>query len=231
MENYIDNYVNRDIRSLFPRLNIYNYRRFLTLLAQYSGHQLNMSNMATALEVSVSTVKDYLDIIHQTFLWRNLEPYINNPLKKVQKSNIRGSSFLKKKLEPRIGFFRDQGILHHLLRINELEQLLLHPVAGFSFESFVIEELIRGLEATMATQLEFTYYRTVDKSEVDLVIEGNFGILPVEIKLNTVIKQRELRGLKNFIDDMKCPYGFVINRGKRIEMLTDKILQIPVQYL
>ncbi len=217
MENYIDNYVNRDIRSLFPRLNIYNYRRFLTLLAQYSGHQLNMSNMATALEVSVSTVKDYLDIIHQTFLWRNLEPYINNPLKKVQKSNK--------------GFFRDQGILHHLLRINDLEQLLLHPVAGFSFESFVIEELIRGLEATMTTQLEFTYYRTVDKSEVDLIIEGNFGILPVEIKLNTVIKQRELRGLKNFIDDMKCPYGFVINRGKRIEILTDKIVQIPVHYL
>jgi predicted AAA+ superfamily ATPase len=217
IENYIDNYINRDIRSLFPRLNIYNYRRFLTLLAQYSGHQLNMSNMARALEVSVSTVKDYLDIIHQTFLWRNLQPYINNPLKKVQKSNK--------------GFFRDQGILHHLLRINDLEQLLLHPVAGFSFESFVIEELIRGLEATMATQLEFTYYRTVDKSEVDFVIEGNFGILPVEIKLNTVIKQRDLRGLKNFIDDMKCPYGFVINRGKRIEMLTDKIVQIPVHYL
>jgi predicted AAA+ superfamily ATPase len=217
MENYIANYVNRDMRGLFPRLNIHNFRRFLTLLAQYSGHQLNMSNMARALEISVSTIKDYLDIIHQTFLWRNLEPFTNNLLKKVQKSNK--------------GFFRDSGILHHLLKINELDQLQVHPVAGFSFESFVAEELIRGFQSTMATQLEFSYYRTIDKSEVDFVIDGGFGVVPIEIKLNSVIKQRSLRGLNNFIDDTHCPYGIVINRGKRIELLTDKIIQIPVQYI
>jgi len=217
MENYIANYINRDIRSLFPRLNIHNFRHFLTLLAQYSGHQLNMSNMARALEVSVSTIKDYLDIIHQTFLWRNLEPFTNNPLKKVQKSNK--------------GFFRDSGILHHLLKINELDQLQVHPVAGFSFESFVTEELIRGFQSTMTTQLEFSYYRTIDKSEVDFVIEGTFGIIPIEIKLNSVIKQRSLRGLNNFISDTNCPYGIVINRSKHIELLTDNIIQIPVQYI
>jgi len=217
MENYILNYVNRDIRSLFPRLNIHNFRRFLTLLAQYSGHQLNMSNMARALEVGVSTIKDYLDILHQTFLWRNLPPYTNNALKKVQKSNK--------------GFFRDSGILHHLLKINSLDQLQVHPVAGFSFESYVTEELIRGLQATMATQLAFSYYRTIDKSEVDFVVEGAFGVVPIEIKLSSVIKQRSLRGLNNFISDTDCSYGIVINRGKRIELLTENIIQIPVQYI
>ena len=54
MENYIVNYIGRDIRSLFPKLNIHNFRRFLTLVAQFSGHQLNMSNIARSLEVSVS---------------------------------------------------------------------------------------------------------------------------------------------------------------------------------
>ncbi|WGZ96405.1 MAG: DUF4143 domain-containing protein [Candidatus Thiothrix putei] len=217
MDNYIADYLNRDIRGLFPRLNIHNYRRFLTLLAQYSGHQLNMSDMARVLEVSVSTIKDYLDIVHQTFLWRNLEPYTNNPLKKVQKANK--------------GFFRDSGLLHHLLRINSLDQLLLHPVAGFSFESFVTEELIRGLQATLATRLEFSYYRTIDKSEVDLVIEGEFGTIPVEVKLNATIQPRALRGLENFLTDTNSRYGIVINRGKRVELLTDKIVQIPVQCL
>ncbi len=217
MENYISDYVNRDIRSLFPRLNIFNFRRFLSLLAQYSGHQLNMSNMARALEISVSTVKDYLDIIHQTFLWRNLEPFTGNRLKKVQKSNK--------------GLFRDQGILHQLLKIKNIDQLLLHPVAGFSFESFVIEELIRGLQATMATGLEYSYYRTVDKSEVDLVIEGDFGFCPVEIKLNSVVQRNSLRGLENFIKDTQSQYGIVVNRGKRIELLTENIVQIPVNYL
>lgn len=217
MENYISDYVNRDIRSLFPGLNIHNFRRFLGLLAQYSGHQLNMSNMARALEIGVSTVKDYLDIIHQTFLWRNLEPFTRNPLKKVQKSNK--------------GFFRDQGILHSLLKIKDRDQLSLHPVAGFSFESFVIEEIIRGFQSTMATGLEYSYYRTVDKSEVDLIVEGEFGLCPIEIKLNSVIKRQSLRGLENFINDMGCQYGIVVNRGKRIELLSSSIVQIPVNYL
>jgi hypothetical protein len=217
MEQYIINYVGRDIRALFPKLNIHNFRRFLTLLAQFSGHQINMSDMARALEVTVPTVKDYLDIIHQTFLWRNLPPYTKNPLKKVQKA--------KK------GFFRDQGILHYLLKITGLDSLLLHPVAGFSFESFVIEEIIRGFQSTMATQMEFSYYRTIDKSEIDLVIEGNQGVIPVEIKLASSFKRLTLRGMENFLIDTGASYGILINRGKRVELLTEKIIQIPVNYL
>ncbi len=217
MENYIADYIGRDIRGLFPRLNIHHFRRFLSLLAQYSGHQLNMSSMARALGVSVPTVKDYLDIIHQTFLWRNLEPYDKNPLKKVQKANK--------------GFFRDQGLLHYFLKINDLDQLLVHPVAGFSFESFVIEEIIRGLQATMATQLSYSYYRTIDKSEVDFVVESGSAALPFEIKLNSMVNRKSLRGLELFMKDMKSTYGLVINRGKRIELLTDRIVQIPVQYI
>jgi len=217
MENYIADYISRDIRGLFPRLNIHHFRRFLSLLAQYSGHQLNMSSMARALGVSVPTVKDYLDIIHQTFLWRNLEPYTKNPLKKVQKANK--------------GFFRDQGLLHYLLKINDLDQLLIHPVAGFSFESFVIEEIIRGLQATMSTRLSYSYYRTIDKSEVDFVVESSSAVLPFEIKLNSMVNRRSLRGLELFMRDMKSDYGVVINRGKRVELLTDRIVQIPVQYI
>ncbi len=216
-ENYLADYVARDIRALFPRLKIHNFRKFLTLLAQFSGHQLNMSDMARALEISVSTVKDYLDIIHQTFIWRNLAPYTKNSLKKVQKA-------MK-------GFFRDQGLLHYFLKIADVDQLLLHPVAGFSFESFVIEEIVRGLQTTMSTGLEFNYYRTIDKSEVDLIIEGDFGAVPIEIKLSSVIKRQSLRGLENFLKDRQCAFGILVNRGRRVELITDKIIQIPVHYL
>jgi uncharacterized protein len=209
--------VARDIRMLFPRLHIHNFRRFLTLLAQFSGNQLNMSEMARAIEVSVATIKDYLDIIHQTFLWRNLDPYTKNSLKKVQKA--------------RKGFFRDSGLLHYFLRINDMDSLLLHPVAGTSFESFVIEELIRGMQSTMATQLEFSYYRTIDKSEVDLVIDGGMGVIPVEIKLRSSVTPSMLRGMNNFLHDTKAGYGLLINRGKRIERVAEKIIQVPVNYI
>ena len=217
-ENYLKDYIGRDVRGLFPRLNIYSFRRFLTLLAQFSGHQLNMSEMARALEISVTTVNDYLDIIHQTFLWRNLLPFTKNRLKKVQKS--------KK------GFFRDQGLLHSLLKIRDLDSLLIHPIAGVSFESFVIEEIIRGLQSTMVTGLDYAYYRTVDKSEVDLVIDGENGPIPIEIKLSSTLNRtRDLRGLKNFIKDTGANLGILVNRGRRVEQLTEKIIQLPVNYL
>ncbi len=216
-ENYIMSYVGRDIRMFFPRLDMHSFRRFLLLLAQFSGHQLNMSEMARALGVSVTTIKDYLDIIHQTFLWRNLPPFTRNLLKKVQKA--------KK------GFFRDQGLLHSFLKIADPDALLIHPVAGFSFESFVIEEIIRGLQATMATRLDYAYYRTVDKSEVDLVLDGVNGPIPIEIKLSSTVKSTALRGLKNFIGDTGAAFGIIVNRGHRVELLSENIVQVPVNYV
>jgi predicted AAA+ superfamily ATPase len=83
----------------------------------------------------------------------------------------------------------------------------------------------------MATQLEFNYYRTIDKSEIDLIIQGDFGTIPIEIKLNSSIKKIALRSLSNFLNDLNLPLGIVINRSKKIEQLTDKIFQIPVNYL
>lgn len=217
MENYFSRYFDRDIRRLFPKLNIHNFRSFITLLTQQSGTQLNHSDIARSLEISNKTVKDYLDIIHNTFIWRNLPPFEKNSLKKVQKSNR--------------GFFRDSGVLHSLLKINSLDELLVHFVAGSSFESFVIEEIIRGLKATMETGLDFNYYRTIDKSEIDLIIDGPNGYIPIEVKLGSSVSQKSLKGLKNFLEDTNSSYGILINNGKRIERLADNIVQIPVGYL
>lgn len=129
--------------------------------------------MARSLEVSVPTIRDYLDIVHQTFLWRNLLPYEKNPLKKVQKSSK--------------GYLRDSGIHHHYLKIQDLDDLLVHPSAGQSFEAFVIEELFKSVSFSFYTQVDFYYYRTIDKSEVDLIIDGPYGPVPIEIKLGSQI--------------------------------------------
>lgn len=216
MENYFSSYFDRDIRRLFPKLNIHNFRRFISLLTQQSGTQLNYSHIGRALEIDSKTVKDYLDIVHDTFIWRNLTPFEKNSLKKVQKSNK--------------GFFRDSGIQHNLLKINNLDELLVHPIAGNSFESFAIEEIIRGLKATMETGLEFNYYRTIDQSEIDLIIDGPNGYIPIEIKLGSMAHRKSLRALQNFLEDTKSSFGILVNNGKRVEMLNDNIIQIPLHY-
>jgi predicted AAA+ superfamily ATPase len=129
------------------------------------------------------------------------------------------------------GYFRDQGILHHLLKIGEIDKLLIHPTAGSSFESFVIDEIIRGFQCTLTPGIDFHFYRTKDKSEIDLIIDGPFGVIPVEIKLGHTIKQRALTSLKIFIEDTKAKFGILVNNTDKIELLTDSIIQLPAVYL
>lgn len=213
MDNYFTNYIQRDIQRLFPRINPQLFRLFIQTLAFHSGNIINQSDIARALEVSSVTARSYLEILHDTFIWRNLRSYEKNRLKRVQKAAK--------------GFFRDQGVLHHLLKIDDLDPLLIHPTAGTSFEAFMIEEIVRGFQCTLATGIDFYYYRTRDKSEIDLIIEAPFGLIPLEIKLGHKITKRYLSALNNFLEDMKAPYGILVNNSQKVELLTDNIIQIP----
>lgn len=217
MDEYFADYIRRDIQRLFPRINTHIFQLFIQTLSFHSGSIINQSEIARALEVSSPTVREYLEILHNTFIWRNLRSYEHNILKKVQKM-------------PR-GFFRDQGIFHHLLKIDDVDRLLLHPNAGSSFEAFVIEEVIRGFQCTMKAGIDFHFYRTIDKSEVDLIVSGTFGVIPIEIKLGYKVNQRMLTSLKNFISDTRTRFGILVNNAERIEFLSDTIIQIPARYL
>ena len=217
MDEYFTDYIRRDIQRLFPRINTHTFRLLIQTLSFHSGSIINQSEIARTLEVSSPTVREYLEILHNTFIWRNLRSYEHNALKKVQKM-------------PR-GFFRDQGILHHLLKIDDVDRLLLHPTAGLSFEDFIIEEVIRGFQCTMKAGIDFHFYRTKDKSEIDLIVSGSFGVIPIEIKLGYKINQRMLTSLKNFINDTGARFGILVNNAERIEILSDNIIQISARYL
>ena len=128
------------------------------------------------------------------------------------------------------GHIRDTGLLHHLLHIGSLKQLQSSVVAGFSFEAFVIEEILKGLQ-DIRVQTQAYYYRTHSGAEIDLVLEGNFGILPIEIKYGSTILSRQLRSMTEFIQEHRLPFGVLINQADRIEWLTKNIIQLPAGYL
>lgn len=217
MDEYFADYIRRDIQRLFPRINTHNFRLFIQSLSYHSGNIINQSSIARALEVSSVTAKEYLEILHNTFIWRNLRSFEKNNLKKIQKM-------------PK-GFFRDQGILHHLLKVDEVDRLIIHPAAGSSFESFVIEEIIRGFQCTLKAGIDFNFYRTRDKAEIDLIIDGPFGFVPIEIKLGTKFNQRMLGPLKSFLEETGARFGILVNNSDKIEIVADKIIQIPAIYL
>jgi predicted AAA+ superfamily ATPase len=217
MENYQSTYINRDVAKLFPRLNRIAYQRFLTIMCKLSGTIINKAQIARDIEVSETTVKEYFQIANGTFLWRQLLSYEKNIKKSVVKMPT--------------GYIRDTGLLHYLLKVSDLESLYADPIVGRSFESFVIEEIIKGLQATAATNWDAYYYRTRNAAEIDLILDGPFGILPIEIKYGTAIKPRQLRTITNFVEEQKLPFGLLLNQAEKAEWISPQIYQLPVGWI
>ena len=216
MKNYFDTYINKDIRKLYPRLDILRFQRFISMLSELSGTIINRSQVGRALDLSEVTIKDYLDIADKTFLWRHIPGFSTSKKKSLVKM-------------PK-GFLRDSGLIHYLLDIRNKEQLLRSPKLGQIFESFVIEELIKGLNCKSSGRWSYSYYRTRNGAEIDLLLEGG-GLLPIEIKFSSSIENRSLMALKQFIKEYSLPFGIVINNSQEVKMLSEKVIQIPVSFI
>ena len=217
MENYHKTYISTDIKRLYPKLDDIKYRRFISMLANLSGTIINKAQIGRSIDSSEVTIRDYLDIADKTFIWRTIPSYENSITKSIVKM-------------PK-GIFRDSGLLHYLLNITSREQMLQSPAVGQNFESFVIEEIIKGLQATMVAKWDYYYYRTRNGAEIDLVLEGSFGLLPIEIKLGAATKLKQLSALNRFIQQQQLPLGIVINNAEEIKLLNEHIIQLPVNYI
>jgi uncharacterized protein len=215
-DQYVRTYLFRDVTHLFPGLAQNKFRLFAQMLAGLSGTIINYSDVARALGLSAPTAREYFEIADGTFLWRRVAPYEKNAMKRIVK-------------HPR-GYVRDSGLLHHLLSIPDLESLMGHPQVGRSWEGMVIEEIIRQL-VCQGVSLDYFYYRTSAGAEIDLIIEGDFGLIPMEIKHTQAVENRDLRSLSDFIKERHCRMGVVINNDRSPRRLDDKIIAIPFSHL
>lgn len=213
MENYYQTYINRDIQRLFPRLDSIRYRRFIRMLAALSGTIINKAQLGRSIDVSETTIRDYLEIADKTFVWRTLPAFENSKSKSALKM-------------PK-GILRDSGLTHYLAGIETREALLRSPQVGQNFEAFIIEEIIKGIQATRVTRWEYAYFRSKNGAEVDLILDGSFGTLPIEIKLGHTTTLKQLTALQQFVAAHDLPFGIVVNNASEVRLLTDKIIQIP----
>ena len=208
--------MDRDVRSLFPGLKLETYKRFIKMLAYSSGNPVNISDIAKSLDVSQPTVKSYLEIAEGTFLWRNIKPYEKNLNTRITKA-------------PK-GYIRDTGLISYSLGLKNTDELKLHPKFGSIWEIFVMEQIIKSFQNDLIEN-EYLYLRTKNKAEIDLIIEGESGLIPIEIKSGTNTDPRKLTSLKNFINSTKAKYGILINTADEVRMLTDSIIQVPAMFL
>lgn|SRR5487761_2003874 len=150
-EAFIATYLERDIPALGPKIPATTLRRLWTMLAHLQGSLLNQSQLAASLAVSGQTVSRYIDVLCDLMLIRRLPAWHGNVGKRLVRA-------------PKV-YVRDSGLTHALLGLGNLESVLSHPVAGPSWEGFVIEQLISA-----APQAESSFYRTSHGAEADLVM-------------------------------------------------------------
>lgn len=213
MENYYRTYINRDIRRLFPRLDAVRYRRFVAMLSSLSGTIINRAQLGRSVDVSEVTIRDYLEIADKTFFWRTIPSFATSQSKSTVKM-------------PK-GLVRDSGINHYLAGIDTRKKLLRTAQVGQNFESFIIEEIIKGIQATKVTRWDYFYFRTRNGAEIDLVLEGSFGVLPIEIKFGCQTTMKQLTSLQQFVQRHELPFGIVVNNSKEVSMISEKIIQVP----
>lgn len=163
--DFISTYVEKDIPLFGPQVPATRMKRFWSMLAHYHGQQAVLTEIGKSLEVSHTTARNYLDILQDFFMVRQVHPWSGNTKKRLVKT-------------PKV-YIRDTGLLHSLLNITSFDQLLGHPVAGASWEGFVMENILNQIPADWTA----SYYRSSNQAEIDLVLEfGSKEVWGVEIK-------------------------------------------------
>ena len=211
-ESFIKTYLERDIPNFGIKIPSIQLRRFWMMLAHSHGALWNASKIAVALGISPPTAKYYLDILEETFIVRQLLPFYPNIKKRIVKS-------------PKV-YLRDSGLLHSLFNIASKEELLGHPVAGHSWEGFVIEQIINNL----SKKFNPYFYRTSAGAEVDLVVvKGDKPVLCIEVKLS--LSPLPAQGFFNAMNDLNCNEGLIVYPGVDTYSIKHNVKIIPFMKL
>jgi uncharacterized protein len=183
-------------------------RRLLTMLAHVQGGLANASQLGTALGVSFQTVQRHLDVLERIFLLRRLPPYFRNVGKRLVKS-------------PKL-YLRDTGLVHYLLNVRTYEELESHPVRGASWETFVMEDVLRR-EAAANPDTQAFFWRTAAGAEADLVLARGSTRIALEVKTAIGAGGRQVRVLREALKDIEAARGWIVDQGRGIERLDPDI--------
>jgi len=209
--NFIRTYLERDVPQFGPRIPATVLCRLWTMLAHSQGGQLNTTQLAGSLAVTDKTVKGYIGLLEDLLLVCTLRPWWANVGKRLVKA-------------PKV-YIRDSGLTHALLGLSTLDDLLGHPVAGASWEGFVIENLISCLPALASAW----FYRTAAGAEIDLVIEHGLRMTAIEIKRSTA--PNVSKGFHIGCDDIGATARFVVYPGNERFPLGKNTEAIPLREL
>ncbi|MCH4887222.1 ATP-binding protein [Acidaminobacter sp. JC074] len=179
--SYVDTYIRRDIKDLTQVADEMQFQRFLTACAARTSQMVNYSELAKDVGISSPTAKNWLSILVTSGIVVLIEPYFNNALKRIVKA-------------PNM-YFMDTGLCAYLTRWTTSESLEVSAMSGAFFETFVVSEIIKSY-LNAGRRPPIFYYRDSDQKEIDLIIEENGLLQPIEIKKSGQPKSNSGRHFK-----------------------------------
>ena len=231
--SYVKTYLERDVRSLSAVQDLDSFRRFMVAVAARTGQMLNYSNIADEVSRDVGTIKNWMSILEASGIVYLLEPYTPAVLKRAIKT-------------PKV-YFRDTGLASYLTRWLTNETLAFGAMNGAMFETFVVSEILKSYaNRNIDYRYCVSYYRGKDKtkkkengetvdmeSEIDLIIEENGILYPIEIKTNTSESASAASAftILDKVPEKRRGTGAVINMCPQPGQLRENVLEIPVWYI
>ena len=174
------------------------------MLAHYHGNVLNIEELSRSLGINNKSIRHFLDILTDTFMIRQLQPWWENISKRQVKS-------------PKI-YFRDSGLLHYLLNLETKEELIHHPKLGASWEGYALEEILR---CSHIESENCYFWSTHQQAELDLLIFQKGRRQGFEFKYADVPKLT--KSMQIAVHDLQLEQLYVIYPGEREFYLADNI--------
>ena len=216
---YTKTYIERDVRALAQVGDELKFIKFMTAMAGRTSQMLNLSSVAKEVGVSVPTADRWLSILISSNIVYLLQPYYSNITKRVVKT-------------PKL-YFLDTGLAAYLTRWNRPQVLEAGAMAGAFFETFVVAEVLKSYYNAGILEPALYYYRDKDAQEIDLLIEQNGVIYPVEIKktANPGPAHIENFSVLEKLKGITVGEGGVICLYDKQVRINDKNVTIPVTWL
>ena len=222
--SYVSTYLERDINELISSDGI-TFTKFLTAVAARTGEMLNYANIASEIGVSEPTIKNWISILERTGIVYLLQPYSSNTLSRAIKT-------------PKL-YFRDTGLVCYLTRWLTSDTLKCSAVAGNIFETFVVNEVLKSYaNEGMDYKFNIFYYRGKDKNkttenEIDLIIEEDGVLYPVEIKMsgNPKANMSSANTVLDKIPDKKRGMGVILCLVDKKTYLRENLVALPIDYI
>lgn len=215
--SYIETYLMRDVSEEGGITDSIRFRKFLNACAALTAQQVNYKTLADAAEISQPTAKEWLRLLQGLGIIYLLQPYANNELKRLAKT-------------PKL-YFCDTGLCAYLSMWLTRDTLMNGAASGHYFENYVVVELLKNF-AYASSKAYLTYYRDSNAKEIDIFVEENGEIHPLEIKKSANPDRREIKKY-DVLDKVKAQRGSggIICMCEEVIPIDDRDCFIPCNLL